>query len=128
MYYAVAKTMQARGGIKEVDIIKRVSERTGFTPGVIGGVLTEVTEAIEFFLKYGFTVNIKNLGSFQTALTSEGFEHPAEITPSTVDLSRVYYVADRKLTEKVRAAGFSKIPFRSYMPQEFWEKEDENEE
>lgn len=128
LWYAVAKTIQERGGKTEEDIVKRISGRTGFSPGVIEGVLIEAVESIEFFLKYGFTVNIKNLGSFQTALTSDGFEHPSQVTPGQVKLSRVYFVAGRKLTQQVNEGGFFKIPFSSYMPREFWEKEEEEDE
>lgn len=127
LWYAVAKPIQKRGGITEEDIVKRVSGRTGFSAGEIQGIITDVIEAIEFFLKLGYTVNMKNLGSFQTSLTSNGFENPTEITPGEVKLSRIYYVADRKLTTRVREAGTFKIPLRTYMPPEYWEEEDTEE-
>ncbi|MDL2299532.1 DNA-binding protein [Bacteroides sp. OttesenSCG-928-E20] len=128
LWYAVAKTMQEKGGINDEEFIKRIAQKTGFSPGVIEGLLSEIAEAIEFFLSYGFTVNLKKLGSFQTALTSKGFEHPAEVTPAEVNLSRVYFVANRKMTSRIRESGYYKVPFNSYLPKEFWEKEEKEDE
>lgn len=127
LWYAIAKTMQGRGGITDEEFVKRISQRTGFSPGVIEGIVTEIAEALEFFLSYGFTVNLKKLGTFKTALTSDGFEHPSQVTPSEVKLSRVYFMANRKMTSRIRESGYFKVPFKHYLPKEYWEKEEHEE-
>lgn len=106
LWYAVAKSTPKKGGMTEEDIARRVSERTGFSRGVVEGILTEVFEAIEFSLGLGFSVNLKNMGSFQTAVTSKGFDNPDDVTPNEVKLSRIYFVADRKLTQRIRKEGY----------------------
>ena len=46
LWYAVAKTIQERGGITDEEFVKRISRKTGFSPGVIEGLLTEIAEAL----------------------------------------------------------------------------------
>jgi DNA-binding protein, histone-like, putative len=125
LWYPVAKTVQPRGGITNKDIAARVSQRTGLAPGVVEGVLTEAAEAIEFFLSYGFTVNLNNLGSFQTSLTGKGCEHPAEVTPGQVELSRICFIANRNMTKRIRENGYIQIPLKDYLPEKYWKDKEE---
>ena len=122
LWHAMVSKMQQKGGMTEDFIARRISERTGLNRSIIEGIIAEVAEAIEFSLGMGFSVTIKNLGAFQTSLTSQGFADPTEITPEKVDLSRIYFVADRKLTQRVRKEGYFQIPFDTYMPKEYCKK------
>lgn len=122
LWFATVKKIQQKGGMTDDFIARRVSERTGISRGLIEGIISEIAEAIEFSLGMGFSVTIDKLGSFQTALTSKGFENPTDITPEEVELSRIYFIADRKLTQRVREEGCFQIPFESYMPKEYCKK------
>lgn len=124
LWYAVAKKLQkGGGGVDEEDLAWSISQRTGFSRGVIKGILTELAVAIEDALAMGRSVTIKDIGSFQTALTSKGFEHPTQITPSEVKLSRVYFIADRGLTARLKEVKCLRIPFKYYLPKELLTKE-----
>ena len=67
-------------------------------------------------------MTLRGIGSFQTAVTSKGFEHPEDVLPHSVRLSRVYFKADRMLTLAVKRAGCHRIPFKYYFPKELLTK------
>ena len=99
-----------------------VAQRTGFHPGVVEAVLAATGEIIEEELSDGRSVTLRGIGSFQTAVTSKGFEHPEDVLPHSVRLSRVYFKADRMLTLAVKRAGCHRIPFKYYFPEELLTK------
>lgn len=98
LWYAVGKKMQKKSGRTERDVAHRVAQRTGFHPGVVEAVLAATGEIIEEELSDGRSVTLRGIGSFQTAVTSKGFEHPEDVLPHSVRLSRVYFKADRMLS------------------------------
>jgi len=133
LWYAVAKKLQKKGGgVDEDHLAWSIAQRTGFSQGAVKGILTELAVAIEDALAMGRSVTIKNIGSFHTALTSKGFESPLQITPSEVKLSRVYFIADRLLTARLKEVPRLRVPFKYYLPKELLTKEmleeDEKEE
>lgn len=93
-----------------------------FHPGVVEAVLAATGEIIEEELSDGRSVTLRGIGSFQTAVTSKGFEHPEDVLPHSVRLSRVYFKADRMLTLAVKRAGCHRIPFKYYFPKELLTK------
>lgn len=122
LWYAVAKKLQKRGGKTEKDIAHIVEQRTGFHRGEVEGVLVAMAEAIEEMLSDGHSVTIKGFGTFQTAVTSKGFEHPEEVTPGEVSISRMYFVSDRKLARRLKEEPCRRIPFKYYFPKELLTK------
>lgn len=122
LWYAVSKKLQKKGGKTEKDIAHIVEQRTGFHRGEVEGVIIAMAEVIEEMLSDGHSVTIKDFGSFQTAVTSKGFEHPEEVTPGQVSVSRMYFVADRKLTRRLKEERCLRIPFRYYFPKELLTK------
>ena len=99
LYYAVQRTLQPRGGVTEDILAKRIAHRTGRSEGDVKGILADLPHFIEEALKNGESVSIKGLGSFHIAITSEGFEHPEDVMPGTVRISRVYFTADRGIKQ-----------------------------
>ena len=75
--------------------------------------MADLPHFIEEALKNGESVSIKGLGSFHIAITSEGFEHPEDVMPGTVRISRVYFTADRGLSREMR---FFRYPLSKYFP------------
>lgn len=122
LWYAVSKKLQKKGGRTERDVARLVAQRTGFHRGVVEAVLAATGEIIEEALGDGHSVTLRGIGSFQTALTSKGFEHPEDVLPHSVSLSRVYFKADRLLTMAVKRAGCHRIPFKYYFPKELLTK------
>ena len=122
LWYAVGKKMQKKSGRTERDVAHRVAQRTGFHPGVVEAVLAATGEIIEEELSDGRSVTLRGIGSFQTAVTSKGFEHPEDVLPHSVRLSRVYFKADRMLTLAVKRAGCHRILFKYYFPKELLTK------
>lgn len=135
LWYAVPKKLQKKGGKTEKDIARLITQRTGFHRGVVEGILTELGEVVEEVLSEGHSVTINGFGSFQTALTSKGFKSPLEVTPREVSISRMYFIADRKLTRRLKEEKCFRIPFKYYLPKDLitkemviLDKEDEEEE
>lgn len=118
LWYAVIRKMQHRGGVNEKELGELVAMRGGFNRGVVEGVLTAVSEVIEMELSKGQSVTIRGFGTFQTALSSKGYEHPAEVTPGKVSLSKVYFMADRGLLNRLKRVKCFRIPLSSYLPEE----------
>ncbi|MDR0745115.1 MAG: HU family DNA-binding protein [Mediterranea sp.] len=124
LWYATAKKLQKKGGgVTEDDLAWKIANRTGFSRGEIKGILTELADAIEEALSMGRSVTIKDIGSFQTALTSKGFKRPIQITPGEVSVSRVYFIADRGLTARLKEVKCTRIPLKYYLPKEMLTKE-----
>ena len=73
-WYAVQKKLQERGGVDLTKLAELLSKRSHFPQGMIMGILSELGDTIEDILSMGQSVTIPNLGTFQTALTSPGFD------------------------------------------------------
>lgn len=123
LWYAVPKKLQKKGGKTEKDIARMIAQRTGFHRGEVEGIITELGEAIEEMLSEGHSVTIKDFGSFQTALTSKGFKNPTQVTPREVSISRMYFVADRKVNKRLKEETCHRIPFKYYLPENVLTKE-----
>lgn len=121
-WFAVQRKLQKKGGVTNRELAERLSEYTSFNRGDIQGILTELPQVMAQLLQEGRSVTIDGLGTFQTALTSDGFDHPEEITPGKVRLSRVYFRADKKLMEVVKKARFIRIPLSQYLPKSLLSK------
>lgn len=100
-----------------------VELRGGFHRGQVEGILVEVADAIRYLLSMGQSVTIDGLGTFQTALTSPGFERPEQVTPGQVSVSRVYFVANSVLRDRMKKTKCMRIPFKYYMPESMLTKE-----
>lgn len=85
---------------------RTIEQRTGFHRGEVEGVLIAMAEVI-----------------FQTALTSEGCQYPEEVTPEEVSVSRMYFVADRKLNKRLKEEQCHRIPFHYYFLEELLTRE-----
>ena len=116
LWYAVQKKVQERGGVNIQELAERLSKRSHFPQGMIMGILSELGDMVEDILSMGQSVTIPNLGTFQTAVTSPGFERPEQVMPGKVKLSRVYFVADRKLTTRLKQVQRFRLPFSMYLP------------
>ena len=118
LWYAVIRKLQRRGGVNEKELGELVTMRGGFSRGVVEGVLTTVSEVIETELSKGQSVTIRGFGTFQTALTSKGFEHPTQVTPGEVSVSKVYFMADRNLLKRLKKIDCYRMPLSYYLPKE----------
>ncbi|HBO07548.1 MULTISPECIES: HU family DNA-binding protein [Bacteroides] len=118
LWYAVTHKLQKRGGVNEKELGHLVAMRGGFSRGVVEGVLTAISEVIETELSKGESVTIREFGSFHLALGSEGYEHPADVTPGKVQVSKLYFVPDRNLMQRLKKTKAFRIPLSSYLPAE----------
>lgn len=121
-WFAVQRKLQKKGGATNLELAERLSAYTSFNKGDIQGILIELPNVMADLLRDGRSVTIDGLGTFQTALTSNGFDHPEQIVPSEVRLSRVYFRADKKLVEVVKKARFIRIPLSKYLPESLLSK------
>ena len=97
LYYAVQRVLQRRGGVTAELLAQRMASRKGMSSGDVQSVLIDLPKFIEEALMEGESVTIKGLGSFHVAVTSDGFEHPDDVMPGKVRLSRVYFRPDKSL-------------------------------
>ena len=117
MYYAVQRTLQVRGGVTTDKLAQRMAARKGMSAGEVQSVLTDLPKYIEEALSEGESVTIKGLGSFNLAITSEGFEHPDDVTPGKVEVSCIYFKPDRMLVRRLRQnMDFFRYPLSKYFP------------
>lgn len=123
LWYAVPKKLQKKGGKTEKDIARLIAQRTGFHRGEVEGILTELGEVLEDVLSEGNSVTLNGIGSFQTSLTSKGFKNPTQVTPREVSVSRIYFIADRKVSKRLKEEPCFRIPFKYYFPEEMLTKE-----
>lgn len=57
------------------------------------------------------------MGSFHVAVTSDGFEHPDDVMPGKVRLSRVYFRPDKSLVARLNSGmDFYRYPLSRYFP------------
>ena len=100
LYYAVQRTLQPRGGVTTEKLAQRMARRKGMGEGDVQSVLVDLPKYIEEALSEGESVTIRGLGSFNLAITSEGFEH-------------------RMLTGRLRQnMDFFRYPLSKYFPHE----------
>lgn len=117
LYFAVQRTLQVRGGVTTDDLARRMAQRKGMSEGDVQSVLIDLPKFIEDALEGGESVTIRGLGSFNVAITSEGFEHPDDVMPGKVQLSRIYFKPDRMLTRRLRNnMSFFRYPLSKYFP------------
>lgn len=115
-WFAVQRKAQKKGGCMNAELAKGIASRTGFSEGEVQGILVELAKEMEWQFKAGKSVTISGLGTFQTAITSDGYEQPEQITPKQVRLSRIYFRADRKLVDLVKRTTFIRFPLSKYFP------------
>ena len=61
----------------------------------------------------------EDLAPSTSAITSEGFEHPDDVMPGKVRVSRIYFKPDRMLTGRLRQnMDFFRYPLSKYFPHE----------
>jgi len=118
LWHAVIKKVQRKGGVTEDDLAWMISNHTSFSKGEIRGIIIELVDTIEKVLSEGQSVTIKNFGSFQTAVTSKGFEQPEEVTPGEVSVSKVYFIADRGMSHRLKQVPCIQIPLGYYLPED----------
>ena len=88
----------------------------GLSKGEVPNILTDLPDVIEKILKNGESVSIRGLESFHTSITSNSFEHPEDVLPHEVRVSKVYFIADRKFTHRVSQMAFYRYPLSKYFP------------
>lgn len=128
MYYAIQRKLQVKGGKTEKDLARILSRNSSRSEGEVLSLLTDLPKVIEEILKNGESVTISGFGSFHVAITSDGFEHPEDVLPHEVRLSKVYFVADRKFAYRVSKMKFYRFPLLKYFPKHLLRPETLKEE
>ena len=112
LYFAIQRKLQKRGGKNEEDLAEILSANSSRSK----------------ILKNGESVSIRGLGSFHASITSNGFEHPEDVLPHEVRVSKVYFIADRKFTQRVSRMKFFRYPLSKYFPKDLLRTETIREE
>ena len=144
LYFAIQRKLQKRGGKNEEDLAEILSANSSRSKGEVLSILTDLPDVIEEILKNGgmkrsqpsdspfFNISsitsIRGLGSFHASITSNGFEHPEDVLPHEVRVSKVYFIADRKFTQRVSRMKFFRYPLSKYFPKDLLRPETIREE
>ncbi len=128
LYFAIQRKLQKRGGKNEEDLAEILSANSSRSKGEVLSILTDLPDVIEEILKNGESVSIRGLGSFHASITSNGFEHPEDVLPHEVRVSKVYFIADRKFTQRVSRMKFFRYPLSKYFPKNLLRPETIREE
>jgi predicted histone-like DNA-binding protein len=128
LWFAVQKKYQRKSGRTGKHLARIIAGRTTFTQGEVQGMLVELANVIGETLSAGMSVTIDGLGTFQTALTSTGFDTPEKVVPREVRLSRIYFKAGKELMKFVKKADVIRVPLSSYFPKSMLSKETLKEE
>ncbi len=99
-YYAASKVAQTRP-VSNEEIAERLAERSSLQAGDAQSVLVQLPEVIADFLASGRTVNIKGLGNFFPAMTSEPVERIEDCTADKVRITRICFRASKEFMTRI---------------------------
>ena len=99
-YYAASKVLQPEP-VSNEEIARRLAEVSSLQAGDTYSVLVQLPDVIADFLASGRTVNIKGLGNFFPAITSEPVERIEDCTVDKVRISRICFKAAGSLMTRI---------------------------
>lgn len=99
-YYAASKVLQPEP-VSNEEIARRLAEVSSLQAGDAYSVLVQLPDVIADFLASGRTVNIKGLGNFFPAITSEPVERIEDCTVDKVRISRICFKAAGSLMTRI---------------------------
>ena len=105
LYFAIQRKLQKRGGKNEEDLAEILSANSSRSKGEVLSILTDLPDVIEEILKNGESV-----------------------LPHEVRVSKVYFIADRKFTQRVSRMKFFRYPLSKYFPKDLLRPETIREE
>ncbi|EKU88606.1 HU family DNA-binding protein [Bacteroides oleiciplenus] len=99
-YYAASKVLQPEP-VSNEEIAKRLAEISSLQVGDAQSVLVQLPDIIADFLASGRTVNIRGLGNFFPAITSEPVERVEDCTADKVRISRICFKAASSFVKRI---------------------------
>ncbi|MEY8722316.1 HU family DNA-binding protein [Bacteroides stercorirosoris] len=99
-YYAASKVLQPEP-VSNEEIAKRLAEISSLQVGDAQSVLVQLPDIIADFLASGRTVNIRGLGNFFPAITSEPVERVEDCTADKVRISRICFKAAGSFVKRI---------------------------
>lgn len=89
--------------------VNKLAQRSGFSKGVINGVLSELVQEMEFYLGNGHSVKVDGLGTFNLALGMMNREKAEEVKEegerydtNNVYIKSVHFLPDANWMRKLR--------------------------
>ncbi len=99
-YYTASKVLQPER-VSNEEIAVRLAEASFLQTGDMQSVLVQFPDIIADFLASGRTVNIKVLGNFFPAITSEPMERLEDCTADKVRISRICFKAGGGFMQRI---------------------------
>ena len=99
-YYAASKVLQPEP-VSNDERAKRLAFVSSLQVGDAQSVLVQLPDIIADYLASGRTVNIKGLGNFYPAITSEPVERIEECTADKVRISRICFKAAGSFMQRI---------------------------
>lgn len=89
-----------------MELARLLTKDTSLAPSDALSILNQLPDIIAELLRDGRRVNIEGLGSFFPAVTSTGTDTPEELTADKVELTRLSFKADARLTRELKKVKF----------------------
>lgn len=95
-----------RGTVGSKELIRQMTEETTFGKGEVAGILSQLLDTMEMFLKEGYNVRLDGLGTFR--LTAEGrrVKEEDEIRSYSIQVKRVGFTSCKAFRERFVNAKF----------------------
>lgn len=99
-YYATSKVLQQEP-VSNDELAARLAQASSLQTGDAQSVLVQLPDIIADYLASGRTVNIKGLGNFFPAVTSQPVERIEDCTADKVRVSRICFKAAKGFMQRI---------------------------
>lgn len=93
------------------DLIRTITQRSGFKEGVVTGVLVALEEALRDALAEGQSVQLDGVGAFRISAKSPNVRDRHEIRAESIKFKGVVYKADKRLLKKLSGTKFLRTKY-----------------
>lgn len=120
-YYATA---QARGYSSIDEICDKISRSTTVTRADIKAVLAALEDEVCDLLQNGEIVQLGDLGTFRTSLSSDGADAEEDFNVSMIRSVKVLFRPSKKISDAMQTASFEKVSIKKVADEAGGEEED----
>ena len=91
-----------RGTIHTLEIAEEIADSCGYSTATTKGMLDALAKVISKNLRYGYTVELDDLGSFSISLKSRPVMDKKEIRSWSVNFGNVHFKGSKKLKNRLK--------------------------
>ncbi len=102
--------MVSKGTISTDSLIRYIADTSTFSSADLRGALEATMNALVFYLRHGYIVEVGDLGFFSLKLSSRPVTNPKEIHAQSVSVANVNFRSSAKLKQKVSNISLERAP------------------